>query len=350
MSTLKVDTITDSSSGLTTTINGFTPNIGNMGGRNIVINGAMQVAQRGTSRSFGGTYNTLDRWAMGQYQQAGHEQVSVTDTSVPVKKAIKVTSSSTSEASSGTRMALAQIVESQNCDFLAGKTVTLSFYIRFSDATMTGGGDFLFQLNEYDSVDPNLLTTGATRENNTTIAQGSLPTSWTKYTKTITCSSTMKNLGARFLFSNLFNTTANSDEWYEVTGVQLEVGSTATPFEHRSYGDELLRCQRYFEKKGQSSTSTAWAFYEMNAVMAQSTNYVQGDKFKVEKRTDPTLVFYSRNGTSGKISLFNNGADATGSWTQNAKGATGFHAVVGPAASITKGDGYEYGYTADAEL
>ena len=260
-------------------------NVSQYGRRNLIINGAMQVAQRGTSRSFGGTYNTLDRWAMGQYQQAGHEQVSVTDTSVPVKKAIKVTSSSTSEAGSGTRMALAQIVESQNCDFLAGKTVTLSFYIRFSDATMTGGGDFLFQLNEYDSVDPNLLTTGATRENNTTIAQGSLPTSWTKYTKTITCSSTMKNLGARFLFSNLFNTTANSDEWYEVTGVQLEAGDTATPFEHRSYGEELALCQRYFWNQVHQSSDAM----VMDGFWGSATIFEGTVRYPVPMRAAPSL-------------------------------------------------------------
>jgi len=61
----------------------------------------------------------------------------------------------------------------------------------------------------------------------------------------------MKNLGVRFLFADLFNTTNNSDAWYEVTAVQLEVGDTATPFEHpRSYSDELTRCERYYQLSG----------------------------------------------------------------------------------------------------
>ena len=267
---------------------------GGITGKNLIINGDMAVAQRGTSRSYGGTYNALDRWATGQYQSAGHEQVSVTDTSVPVKKAIRVTSSSTSESSIGTRMALAQIVESQNCDFLAGKKVTLSFYIRFSDATMTGGGDFLFQLSEYDTVDPNLGVTGATRTNETSIAQGSLPTSWTKYTKTITCASTMKNLGARFLFNNLFNTTANSDEWYEVTAVQLEVGEQATSFEHESYAENLIKCQRYYHRATSTGSAANQAAFGSGVAYAITT-YLGSYSAPVSMRTTPDIGLSGSN-------------------------------------------------------
>lgn len=263
--------------------------VGQLGGRrNLIINGAMQVAQRGTSRSFGNGYNALDRWATGEYQQAGHEQVSVTDSSVPVKKAIRVTSSNTTEAASGTRMALAQIVESQDCDFLAGKTVTLSFWIRFSASTVTGtDAGFYYYLSEYDSVDPNLQITGSTRANQTNIANGSYPTSWTKYTKTITCASTMKNLGARFLFSDLFNTTNNGDVWYEVTGVQLEVGSVATPFEHRSYGEELALCQRYYYR-WESASAYSWF---ANGQSWSSTQLTARIHLPVQMRGSQTLYY-----------------------------------------------------------
>ena len=268
------------------------PNLSLGGRRNLIINGAMQVAQRGTSRSFGSSYNALDRWATGEYQQAGHEQVSVTDSSVPVKKAIRVTSSNTTEAASGTRMAVGQMVESQDCDFLAGKTVTLSFWIRFSASTVTGTDNgFYYQLGEYDSVDPNLQITGATRTNQTYIANGSYPTTWTKYTKTITCASTMKNLGARFLFIDTFNTTNNSDVWYEITGVQLEVGSVATPFEHRSYGEELALCQRYYQIVGVCCYHTsAGTNHRLNANTPMKTSMRASPTMGVVSYTNSTNV------------------------------------------------------------
>jgi len=244
-------------------ITGSSFNGGQLGGRrNLIINGAMQVSQRyGTSRTFTlantATDYSLDRWQPGQFQRGGHQQVSVTDSSVPTTKAARVTSSSTSEAGSGTRMAFGQIVEHANCDFVAGKTVTLSLWIRFSNDTITGTSNgFSIELSEYDTVDPDFGITGATRTNPIYISNGSYPITWTKYTKTITCASTVKNIGARFVFADLFNTTNNEDEWYEVTAVQLEVGDTATPFEHRSYSEELALCQRYYQKHRSSTAAT----------------------------------------------------------------------------------------------
>jgi hypothetical protein len=221
------------------------------GRRNLIINGGFDVWQRGTGRVFGSNTYTSDRWTEGQYQEAGHEKVAVTDTAVPSKSAMRVTSSSTTERSTGTRMALATMLESVDSERYAGKTVTLSFWVRFSAATLAGAtGGWYSQLSEYDSVDPVLYATGATRPNSVHIPNGSYPTTWTKYEQTVTCGAGMKNLGARFLFGDAVNTTSNSDFWYEITGVQLEVGSVATDFEHRSYGEELALCQRYYQQLG----------------------------------------------------------------------------------------------------
>ena len=266
---------------------------GALSNRNLVINGSFIVSQRGSGRVFGQSYPLLDRWSTGQYQQAGHQQVSVSDPSVPTIKAVRVTSSSTSEAGSGTRMALGQMVESKNCDFLAGKQVTLSFWIRFSSNTVSGtSSGFAYQLNEYDTVDPTFYSTGGTRENNTYISNGSYPTSWTKYTKTITCGSTMKNLGVRFLFADLFNTTNNSDAWYEVTAVQLEVGDTATPFEHpRSYSDELTRCQRFYEK------SDLDEYYQLPS-SAGGQLQRQSRWWRTTKRTAPSVSVTKTGGSA----------------------------------------------------
>jgi len=223
-----------------------------LGFRNRIINGEFNVWQKGGSRfantGVGGAdkYHA-DRWASGQFQNAGFQLVTRSGTGPLSKYAIRVSSSSTAEAASGTRIALGQMIEHFNSADLAGQQVTMSFWIRFSGASATGYGGFNYQLTEYDSEDPVFDTTGATRSNQTVLTNGSLPTSWTKYTTTITAGSGMKNLGARFLFDNLANTAASGDIWYEVAEVQIEAGNAATPFERRSYALERMLCQRYFQ-------------------------------------------------------------------------------------------------------
>jgi len=268
-------------------------NVGQIGGRkNLIINGAMQVSQRyGTIRTFvtaNANGYTLDRWNPGQFQQAGHQQVSVTDSSVPTTKAVRVTSSSTSEAGSGTRMAFGQIVEHANCDFVAGKTVTLSLWIKFSNATIAGSNEFSMQLSEYDTIDPDFGITGADRTNDIFISNGSYPTTWTKYTKTITCASTVKNIGARFAFSDLFNTSSSGSAWYEITAVQLELGDTATPFEHRSYAEELALCQRYYFKPNDATVQDDGSVGHKYGISSMTLGFNSTFAFPVKMRTAPT--------------------------------------------------------------
>ena len=306
------------------------------GRRNLIINGAMQVSQRyGTSRTFviaNSDGYTLDRWNPGQYQKGGHQQVSVTDSSVPTTKAVKVSSSNSTEAAGGTRMAFGQIVEHANCDFVAGRTVTLSFWIKFSHASITGSTGFVSQISEYDTVDPDFGVTGANRTNDVTISNGSYPTTWTKYTQTITCASTVKNIGARFLFVDQFNTTNNEDVWYEITAVQLELGDTATPFEHRSYGEELALCQRYYfrpndngvqddgsagRKYGSGGTGLAFnsSFTFPVKMRAAPTAEDLGNTVVYDNCTPATLIFNTNpDGYVSRVTVTNNGVYRAYNW------------------------------------
>ena len=172
-------------------------------------------------------------------------------------------------------------------------------------------------------------------------SSGAVPTAWESKVNT--------DRGAG-LGVNLADSTDN--EWY-ITGVQLEVGNYpgGTPFEHRSYGDELYLCQRYFEVSGTGSDNPAgYHFKNMFVGISQLDAYVQGQQFKVEKRADATVTLFSRAGTSGKVSAFDTGSDEANNHAPNVTGTVGFHAVQRDAGSFTLGKGYEYGYTADAEL
>jgi hypothetical protein len=109
---------------------------------------------------------------------------------------------------------------------------------------------------------------------------------------------------------------------FDVTGVQLEVGSTATPFEHRSYGDELARCQRYYQ-----------AGSSIGAGYGSADGYARaGSIYATQMRTTPTVTF--TNAGSGSI---------VASGTSD----TGFYVTYGSLAGTTAGI---FSYTAEAEI
>ena len=290
-----------------------------LGNRNLIINGGFDVWQRGTARRYVHNTYTADRWAEGQHQGGGYEKVTVTDTTVPLESAMRVSSSSTTEAASGTRMALATMLENVDSERYAGKTVTLSFWVRFSASSLAGAtGGWDSQLSEYDSVDPTLQSTGATRTNTVNIPNGSYPTTWTKYKQTVTCGAGMKNLGARFLSNSQVNTTNNSDFWYDITGVQLEAGPVATPFEHRSYGQELALCQRYYyvfggeggapniQGYGKGGDNTFGFTYPSGSMRASPSGATSGT-WQKSNCGDPALVHQSSRQFSVRVSVSSQG-------------------------------------------
>ena len=92
----------------------------------------------------------------------------------------------------------------------------------------------------------------------------------------------------------------------------------------------MALCKRYYEVDGHGSNNpNGWDFKSMPVKLAQVGNYIQGTKFAVEKRADPTIVVYSRNGTSSllKFQFFLLWVRYGNNWSTNAQGVTGFHSV-----------------------
>ena len=241
------------------------------GRRNILYNGAMQVAQRGTSfTSIGGTAGvySLDRMRYGFTMNSGRLTITQsTDTPNGFANSLKVditTAESSLNASSGA--AIGQFIEGQDVQqFKKGTSdaeqYTLSFHVK-SNVT----GTYIVELFDQDNTrqvsksytidsantwEKKTLTfpadtTGAFDNDNATsliiqwfLASGTDRTSGTLNTSSASSTDANRAVGQ----ANLFSSTDN--EWY-ITGMQLEVGSTATPFEHRSFGEELALCQRYY--------------------------------------------------------------------------------------------------------
>ena len=347
------------------------------GRRNIIINGAMNVAQRSTSETGLGAssgYHTVDRVNFGHSgNSAGRytaTQEAITDLG-GFNNALKLacTTADTSIASNEWERLVfnleAKDLQSLKFGTSDAEKFTVSFYVKGNaSATYTLGAQSAdsnrWMAKTFDvttswnrvSLTFEADTVGAINDDNghgiilyitlqagSDRTSGSIPSTW----ETLSAGDTADSNQTQF-----FDSTSRT---FFITGLQMEVGSQATPFEHRSYGDELYLCQRYFEVSGTGSDNPGgWNFKNMFVGVSHNTGYVQGQQFSVEKRADATVVIYSRNGTSGKVSAFNTGSDEGNNHAINAGGKLGFHAVQRDGGTFTAGQGYEYGYTADAEL
>lgn len=245
-----------------------------VGRRNLIINGAMQVAQRGTTHTFQngtGGYKTVDRWIIAE---AGTDSFvfdlsQSTDAPDDFAHSFKVdcTTADTS-LSADVQISFEQKIEAQNLQHLnygtsSAKTMTFSFHVKssktgtyvlwFYQEDGTRSISRTYTINSANTWEKKSVTipgdTGGTINNDNgdglrtrfMLGAGSDYTSGTLQTDWGTITGTQAN---RYVGQvNLADSTAN--EWY-VTGIQLEVGDTATDFEHRTFAEELSLCQRYY--------------------------------------------------------------------------------------------------------
>jgi hypothetical protein len=279
------------------------------GRRNLIINGAMQVSQRGTSSTSSGVH-TCDRWNVN-FQT--FDQLAITQsqsTTAPSGFAnslkVEVTTAETAQADDEllyirTRLE-AQDLQRLNYGESSAKALTLSFWVRSS---LTGKYSVLvyqddairsvtesFNISTADTWEYKTITidgdTSGTIDNNNgpgisiyfTLSSGGnfagTPHSgWGAYSAT-----------DDFSFSDQVDFAAQTGTFY-ITGLQLEVGDTATPFEHRSFGEELALCNRYYYVLGDGSISS-------NSLLGNGFGWASGQvelvvNYPVQMRSAPTL-------------------------------------------------------------
>lgn len=273
--------------------------------RNRIINGRFDIWQRGTSAVLISDANPFlaDRWGANQFQQGRHQKVAVTSppSGLNAKYALQVGSSTTAEASGGTRMVASQTIESVNCQDLAGQQVTFSFWVKFNSATFnsvansgnSAFGNFTSAIAFFTSTtDAASRTTGPDSSVLASLINGALPTTWTKVTLTATVPSGTNNILARVGFDYQGSTSSADQNFYHITQVQLEPGTIATPFEFRPYGAELALCQRYF----QYDTNGGSAYHHLLPACFAASTYAYALKtFQVEMRAAPTATFSAGN-------------------------------------------------------
>jgi hypothetical protein len=313
-----------------------------LGVRNLIINGNMQIAQRGTSASglTTGGYRTIDRW-YHEINSAGTWSESK-DTDVPsgqgFSSSLKVNCTSTATLTGTDQTFLMQIIEAQNLQHLKygtanAESLTLSFWVKsnktgtyviwFYQPDDNRQTNKTYTIDTADTWEKKTLTisgdTAGIIDNNN--GQGIL-IRWILDTGSNFTSGTSPN-GTWEAFSNgnayagqTVNLADNTANYINITGVQLEVGTEATPFEHRPYDMELARCQRYYSK-GDSANNKHGGLYDGSLYLGEIF-------FPTTMRATPTIIV-SGTGTAGSASTTDFFYTKTGSgcyinvWTASAE-------------------------------
>jgi hypothetical protein len=306
-------------------------------GRNRIINGAMQVWQRGTSLTVGSASYTYTADRFKNYSANTSTTVS-RNTSVPTGFQYSFQLQRPNGNTGTNSISIVQIIETANCYDLAGQSVTFSFWVK-KGANYSGGNisvQILTGTVADQGGDPYSFTGLATAVNDSTYSP---TTTWTKVTYTGTVASNVLEMCPVIAFTP--TGTAGADDSLYITGVQLEIGSTATPFERRLYGQELANCQRYYQLIDHLSLSAA------RGTTSIETSFM----FPVWMRTAPTIdssvgqgyQIYDAFGNGFTQSSFNcilavNGATQKGAFISlaNFTGLTQGRTYVTNAANVGK--------------
>ena len=311
----------------------------NTGRRNMVINGAMQVAQRGTDFNdvANGTY-TIDRFKLGKNNtdNAVINIDQVTTSPDGFSNSLKISVGTAESALAADESLLLQhLIEAQNLQHLqngssGAQSVTLSFWVR-SNKT----GTYTAAIRKPDNTDRNqskeyTISAADTWEHKSLTFSGDTSGGgiandngagffcdwWLAGGSNFTGGTmdTWANTATQRLSTNQVNLMDGTNEWY-ITGVQLEVGENASDFEHRSFGEELAACQRYYEHSYPYGTAAGAAnggvgAMHLHAGASRPSGYgLVTTRYTVQKRAAATVTVYSYGGTSGQMSNGDSGAN-----------------------------------------
>jgi hypothetical protein len=302
-------------------------------GRNGVINGAFDFWQRSTSAALGGSgvVTSADRWATYSANASTtlSRQVTGDTTNLPFIQycgRMQRTAGNT-----GTNvLTMANSWETVNSIPYAGRTVTLSFYARAGANYSATSNAFQAALRTGTGTDQNYTLTGYTGSSgfSNTVT---LTTTWQRFSVTGTVASNVTEIATEFRWTP--TGTAGANDYAEVTGVQVELGSVATTFARNggTIQGELAACQRYYEKTYAIGTAAA-----TNTSVGLFINYGGSDTLgnavvtipmQVAKRNvSYSVAVYTSTGTANSWSYARSGAAADTTMTIDLKSERTFRA------------------------
>ena len=327
---------------------GGSADAGGLTGRNLIINGAMQVWQRGTGLT--GSGYRIDRW----YTEPRSGTIVTHDKSVDVPSGLGFSTSAHVYRSGGNdngfhlNTNIELDATGNYSKFATGTKLVYSVYIKkAASAVQTNYNPYIY-LN---------AGTGGSNSSQAVFSNegaGTMTNDWQRMVFTFTCptwtasAGSLNNVNCLVIRGIMGQDNTNQDIY--ITGAQLEVGDTATPFEHRSYADELRRCQRYYWTSydnvaagttGTNSTSLYWVKDGTNSYATFGTT-----TFPSQMRVAPTCTIYNpTTGASGSATSDGSNFNAQVYFSRK-------HTMAGGHAGVSIGNatGINYHMIADAEL
>ena len=275
-----------------------------LGTKNRIINGNMAIDQRnaGAASTPGNNIYTLDRWNAGLSQGSKYSVQQVVDAPDGLYNSIKITVLATATLGATDYFMLKQKIEGHNvADFNFGtsqvSTITVSFWVK-STVTGTFGGSVQNSSEARGYAFNYAISSANTWEKKSVTLTGDTTGTWDKTTGTglwlnlalgvgTTYSKTVGSWVAGPVLSatGATNLLATGSATIQFTGVQLEKGDTATPFENLQYGQQLALCQRYFERYNGAFDGGI----PQGIALVDSANRPEINLFYLEKRANPTI-------------------------------------------------------------
>ena len=305
------------------------------GFRNVVMNGGFDVWQRGTSAAFTATASTsflADRWSVYRgttFADATQSRISAGLDGF--QYALRMQRNNTTTGTN--KMYVGTSLETSTATKLANKPVVLSFYARAGSNYSSASNVLEVLLYSGTGTEANgvhINFTSATSVVNTT---ATLTTSWQRFTYSGTMPATSSQLLVQLSFIPVG--TAGANDYVDITGVQLEENTMATPFEQRPIGTELGLCQRYYQRRsgtGSTTYTSLGGFGAFGSTTAADFDFV----LPVVMRVVPhTLDYHSVSGFIGSTS--NNAYTSTGLNIQTVTATSSVFAITLSGMSGTAG-------------
>jgi hypothetical protein len=324
-----------------------------VGFKNKIINGSMRFWQRGTSFTTPAGAYTADRYKVTQNATSGTYVASRQTASLDGFQYCMRLQRSSGQTATGS-LFLGHSLESNDVIPLQGKTLVFSFYAKKGSNFSSSLSDIIIQLATGTGTDGQPFA-GLTNEVTQINATATLSTSWQRFNYTFTAPSTASEL--RFNINYTPTGTASTNDYFDITGIQLELGNILTDFEHKSFTDELRMCQRYFcssfpigiTPNNNLGTSTSGGNDLTSYTPTVGNSYSSFKSFPVSMRRSPDMSLYNaENTTNGTWTTYNSSGalNATATPTSTSSTTRGFLVYFGGnTVTVTNG-----AWAANAEL
>jgi hypothetical protein len=262
----------------------------NVAGKNGVINGAMDFWQRGNSIPFGNNY-TADRWH-GYYSPSLATMSRSTDKPSGFQYSLKAQRNPSVNAPDV--VYTSYMMESADSYKYQGQTVTISFYAKAGANYSPVSNHLNITLRTTTSTNGNVIVGPWDNSTNIINQNSTLTTSWQRFSYTGVVGATANQIA--IVFGSYNTGTAGADDSYYITGVQLEIGSVATPFSRAggTIQGELAACQRYYYRTN-NNDSTAYGVFGFGYSFANNLGLILVN-FPVTMRTTPNSFDYQLHG------------------------------------------------------